>query len=340
MTSWTYEATQAGYLAMWKSAQLRPADVAKATAQAKQIVAGEARYKTVSTATNNIPWFFIGALHMLEAGGSFEGVLQNGDKIIGTGQRTTHEPVGEGPFATWEDSAIQAMKDKNFQRVASWPVQRDLYSGEVYNGLAYVSHGENSPYVWGGTNHEQTGKYIADHVFSSTAESTQIGVAGLFLALAQLRPDVAAALEWQPTAGGIGQALPAAPPVPAIPASPAAVPAAATPAVVPAPAVIVPAPAPTIDLTPLVNVLVPLVKAAGTPQGITFLETVFAGVAKYMPELAAVAGSGVLGAQGLGAIGAASGAAATPAGVIATVAWALPLALGLLNRTLPPGGKL
>ena len=50
------------------------------------------------------------------------------------------------------------------------------------------------PYVWAGSNHEQLGKYIADGVWSATADDTQIGVLTVLRRIAELRPDVAAKL--------------------------------------------------------------------------------------------------------------------------------------------------
>jgi hypothetical protein len=69
-----------------------------------------------------------------------------------------------------------------------------LYQAEVFNGLGYVPRGENSPYVWAGTNHEQLGKYVADGQFDPSVDDPQLGVAAVLIRLAQKRPDIAAAL--------------------------------------------------------------------------------------------------------------------------------------------------
>jgi hypothetical protein len=69
-----------------------------------------------------------------------------------------------------------------------------LYQAEVFNGLGYVGKGINSPYVWAGTNHEQSGKYVADHQFNPNAEDSQLGVAAVLVRLAEKRPDIAADL--------------------------------------------------------------------------------------------------------------------------------------------------
>lgn len=195
--TWTFEATKLGYSNLWRSATLKGgADATNAETFARKIIAAEDRYRKVQAATG-VPWFFIGALHMREDSCSFAGVLHNGDRIIGTGGLTTHVPAGRGPFSTWEESAVDALKLKNLHRVQDWSVARMLYSAEVYNGLGYVSHGVNSPYVWAGTNQEQRGKYISDHNWDPNADDAQLGVAAVLIRLAQLRPDIAAALNPQ-----------------------------------------------------------------------------------------------------------------------------------------------
>lgn len=190
--SWTFEATQAGYRNMWRAAAIKGgADDALANTFADRIIAGEARYRVVQAATH-VPWFFVGALHMRESSCNFDGVLHNGEKIIGTGRQTTLVPAGRGPFSSWEEAAIDAMKLKDLHRIQAWTVERMLYSAEVYNGLGYTSKGVNSPYVWAGTTLEQAGKYVADHVFDRSAEDTQLGVAAVLKRLADRRADIAA----------------------------------------------------------------------------------------------------------------------------------------------------
>lgn len=191
--AWTFDATEAGYSKLWKSAQLKASDANQAETFANKIIAAEARYKGVQSSTG-VPWFFIGALHMRESACSFSGVLHNGDQIIGTGRLTTHVPAGRGPFLTWEDSAVDALKMKDMQRVQEWSAARMLFQAEVFNGLGYVGKGINSPYVWAGTTHEQRGKYVSDGEFSATADDTQLGVAAVLIRLAQKRPDIAAIL--------------------------------------------------------------------------------------------------------------------------------------------------
>jgi lysozyme family protein len=192
--TWTFEATQRGYANLWRTATLKGgADAAMAESFSGKIIAAESQYRAVQAATG-VPWFFIGALHMRESSCNFAGVLHNGEHIIGTGRVTTLVPAGRGPFTTWAESAIDALRLKGMHRVQAWSPARMLYQAEVFNGLGYVGKGVNSAYVWAGTNHEQLGKYIRDHVWDPTHDDTQLGVAAVLIRLAEKRPDIHADL--------------------------------------------------------------------------------------------------------------------------------------------------
>lgn len=192
--SWTYANTRAGYDNMWSRIKIKSGqDSTDATRFAKKIIAAEKQYKAVEAATG-VPWFWIGAIHMREASNNFKGVLHNGEQIIGTGRKTRMVPKGRGPFKTWADSAIDALKLKNLHKIKEWPVSRMAYEAERYNGFGYTKRGINSPFLWAGSNHEQRGKFIADGKFSKTADDTQIGVMTVLRRLADTRPDIASAL--------------------------------------------------------------------------------------------------------------------------------------------------
>ena len=191
--AWTFENTKAGYLNMWRSIRIKPSDAVHVDRFAQKIIAGEAAYKNVEKAIG-VPWFFVGALHMRESSCNFAGVLHNGEKIIGTGRKTRIVPAGRGPFESWYESAIDALKLKGLHLITEWSPERMGYEAERFNGLGYTNKGVNSPYVWAGRNHEQTGKYIADHVWDSSHDDTQLGVMTVLKRLCELRPDIAAAM--------------------------------------------------------------------------------------------------------------------------------------------------
>jgi lysozyme family protein len=133
------------------------------------------------------PWQLIGAIHHLEANCSFATHLHNGDPLT---RRTTHVPAGrpaaapaDGRVYTWEESALDALRSKGWDRIAAWPTDRMLYEAERYNGFGYVGKGVNSPYIWSGTSLYSRGKYVADGKYDASAVSQQVGVAAILRAL-------------------------------------------------------------------------------------------------------------------------------------------------------------
>jgi lysozyme family protein len=193
--SWTYEATRKGYAKMWDSIVIKAgADTTNAAFFVKKIIAGEKQYRAVE-ASEGVPWYFVGALHMRESSCDFKGVLHNGEKIIGTGRKTKLVPKGRGPFKTWAAAAIDALRMKaSLWTGRTWCPALMGFVSECYNGLGNVSHGVNSAYLWAGSNHEQTGKYVRDHVWDKNFDDPQIGTMTILKALANARPDIAAEL--------------------------------------------------------------------------------------------------------------------------------------------------
>lgn len=192
--TWSFEQTKRGYANLWAKIEIKPgADAVNADRFAKKIIANLDRYRAVERATG-VPGFFIGGLHMRESGCSFDGVLHNGERIIGTGRKTRLVPAGRGPFASWEAAAIDALQLKGLHKITDWTVARMGYEAERFNGLGYVGKGVNSAYVWAGSNLEQSGKYVADHVWDKGFDDPQIGVMTVLKRLAELRSDIAARL--------------------------------------------------------------------------------------------------------------------------------------------------
>lgn len=155
---------------------------------ARYIIAHRSEYDAVEKATG-VPWFMVGAIHWRESSGDFRGCLHNGDKIIGTGRKTYHVPAGRGPFWTWHASAIDAltMPPHSLHRVPDWSIERVLYETEKYNGWGYWYHGDHSSaYLWAGTNIDHGGKYVADHVWSSSAKDNQQGAAAIMKRVLEL----------------------------------------------------------------------------------------------------------------------------------------------------------
>jgi lysozyme family protein/cell wall-associated NlpC family hydrolase len=167
------------YNLLYQSLLIRPARRAAVDQMARRITANKARYQKVGKAIG-MPWYVVGIIHSLEAGGDFTKHLHNGDPLTA---RTTHVPVGrpktgKPPFK-WEASAIDALS--GFRAWKDWSIPGTLFKLEGYNGFGYRDHHPNvpSPYLWSFSNHYTKGKYVADGKFSPTAVSQQVGAAVL-----------------------------------------------------------------------------------------------------------------------------------------------------------------
>lgn len=164
------------YLDLWKTMRVNHGKESTVQWYVNKVNEGKARYMSVSE-ESGVPWQVIGAIHLLEGSGSFSGVLHNGERILGTGKKTRLVPKGRGPFDTWEEAAIDALKIKSQPK--KWTIENTLYYLEKYNGTGYLRDPKkpNSPYLWSFSNHYVKGKYISDGRYSSTAVSKQCGAA-------------------------------------------------------------------------------------------------------------------------------------------------------------------
>lgn len=147
------------------------------------------RYEAVGKQVG-CPWWFIAGLHYRESSLSFRGVLHNGEKIIGSGKKTSLVPKDRGPFEDWESAAVDALKLMGFDKQKNWSVYDCLKRAEAFNGLGYrkkigdSGRPEYSPYVWAGTNHhDETSKYTSDGKYTPAAKEGQFGVAAIWKGL-------------------------------------------------------------------------------------------------------------------------------------------------------------
>lgn len=177
----SYEKYKDEYQRLWDTMKIIR-DAPELSRVSQKISKHQIVYQNVEKATG-VPWQMIAVIHLREAGegdiGVWKGVLHNGQKIVGTGRKTTIVPIGRGPFDTWRDAAIDALKLKGFDKIKDWPVSRMLWALEPYNGYGYRNKGLRTPYLWASTNHQQPGKYVADHVFDPNVMDRQIGTAAL-----------------------------------------------------------------------------------------------------------------------------------------------------------------
>jgi lysozyme family protein len=142
----------------------------------------------------NVPWWFIAGIDMREMSFVHTGHFANGDKILGTGRKTYRVPKNLGPADTWMQSVIQvfdykAKTAKDFTALLS----PDMNLGDAcaawehYNGHGSRSRGEYNSYVVGFTNfHDETGRWVRDHVFDRNAEVKRPGAAAFALYLVKM----------------------------------------------------------------------------------------------------------------------------------------------------------
>lgn len=141
----------------------------------------KARYLAVAARTG-VPWYFIAVVHEREADQKWNTQLGQGDPL---NRVSVHVPAGRGPFATWEDGAVDALVNcaPYAARTKDWSIGSLLTMLEEYNGLGYANRGIPSPYVWSGTDQYKSGKYIRDGVFDANAVDVQLGCAGLLMTM-------------------------------------------------------------------------------------------------------------------------------------------------------------
>jgi lysozyme family protein len=150
------------------------------SSEANLLYRNRGMYQKLSGETG-VPWEMIAIIHLREAGGQDVGrwqcVLHNGERIVGSGRRTTLVPRGRGPFSSFEEAAVDALRLEGLLSKRDWTPERILFHLEPYNGWGYRNKGLPSPYIWSGTQHYTRGKYVGDGVFDPNAVDQQCGCA-------------------------------------------------------------------------------------------------------------------------------------------------------------------
>jgi lysozyme family protein len=166
------------YAAMFKAATLRPEHAETANWHLTMMRASRVRYEGAGKRTG-VPWYFIAAVHGLEASFNFRAHFHNGDFPLT--RRTRQVPAGRPlvwlPPSDWEDSTVDALKLMGFAGADDWSLPRTLYRLEAYNGFGYRRIGRATPYLWSFSNLYERGKYVADGSFNASARSQQCGAA-------------------------------------------------------------------------------------------------------------------------------------------------------------------
>ena len=139
---------------------------------------------------NDIPWWFIGALHYRESHCNFNTVMHNGELLCDVeehGTRMVPKGRGKGLNWSWIDSAVDAFKFMGYDKPTDWSISACLHRAERYNGLGYrnvvneLGVKEYSPYLFAYSNHhDESGKFVEDGKYDPLAPEYQVGVATIW----------------------------------------------------------------------------------------------------------------------------------------------------------------
>lgn len=180
------------YSRLWASMVVRENWKAAADKSAKKILSYKNKYLEVQKSTN-VPWYWIGCVHQLEGSCNFGTHLHNGDSLKArTRQVPAGRPIKGNPPFTWEESADDALRMKGLHEIKTWSIERMCFEWERYNGWGYRRFHPStlSPYLWSGSQHYKSGKYVADGKWSSFAISQQIGTCVLLKSLCALDTEI------------------------------------------------------------------------------------------------------------------------------------------------------
>jgi lysozyme family protein len=124
-----------------------------------------------------------------ECGADFSRSPAQGDPWNRT---SVHVPKNRGPFGSWYDSAYDAYHtiDHIDDNSAPWSLAYCCWKWEVINGFGYRARGLRSPYVVGGTNLQQSGKYVADGQFDPYHMDGQLGCLPIAMRMIELMPNL------------------------------------------------------------------------------------------------------------------------------------------------------
>ncbi len=174
------------YAKQWNAMTIKPSRVAEFDRYARRLINNKDRYKLVER-RSGVPWWLIAVLHMRESDANFSTYLGNGEPL---NRKTRLVPKGRGPFNSFEDGAVDALALDGLSGVTDWRLEKALYFCELFNGAGYHNRGLPSPYIWGGTNQQRAGKYVADSKWSSSTWDSQPGVAPILATMAKLDPSI------------------------------------------------------------------------------------------------------------------------------------------------------
>jgi len=210
MANYTYERLRGNYSTKWDNMVIHSSRRPGLEQVADKIIKHKDIYKDLESKTG-VPWYFIGMLHLRESNCNFNRHLHNGDPLSGRTYRVpAGRPLGKPPFS-FEESAIDALKMKGYDKVKNWTIEQCAYRSEQFNGFGYQARGIPSPYLWSGTNQYVRGKYVADHVFDPSVADVQPGVMPVFKIILEKTGEAVPEEDMSVVAAQAPKAIPAPP---------------------------------------------------------------------------------------------------------------------------------
>jgi lysozyme family protein len=167
-----YEALKGEYAQLIAAAHIRPECEHVLQKTAERLLHDKPVYQRIFDATG-VPVAVLMALSEREMSGNLHCYLGNGQRLT---MRTTIVPKNRGPFPDTIDGfvagALDALHLDGLDQVArtteGWSMPRFGYESEDWNGFGYRLHGIPTPYFVGGTTVQKPGKFVRDHVYSTT----------------------------------------------------------------------------------------------------------------------------------------------------------------------------
>jgi lysozyme family protein len=191
---YTYETLRAEYTGQIARAHIRPECDHLLAISCERLLHDKPVYQRIFEATG-VPTAGLMALAEREMSGNLHCYLGNGQRLT---RRTTIVPINRGPFPDTEEGfiagALDALHLDGLDQVAKmpggWTLPRFAYESEAWNGFGCRLHGIPSSYVFGGTTVQKPGKFLRDHVFSSTTMDPQLGTIAIVEKLFGLDPSL------------------------------------------------------------------------------------------------------------------------------------------------------
>lgn len=187
----SFQSLKSEYETDWANLTIRPSRLDDANTVARRAINGKTTYQQIQQRTG-VPWHFIALCHYRESNFDFDTYLGNGQSLH---RVTTIVPKGRGPFDSFVEGAVDALRIQDFVGASDWSIARTLFRLEAFNGFGYHGKGVNSPYLYGGSTlygptEARAGKFVRDHVFDPNVVDPQLGTAVVLHAMMTLDPSI------------------------------------------------------------------------------------------------------------------------------------------------------